>query len=94
MQFNVNDIKVKDLNGHVFPDIPLAQAVGNAIYSFSRTIEWIEPSKAIHAGEVVELNEDQLAYVRALMQAPEINMLAMVKDAVIGYINELLTNQK
>ena len=90
MKFDVNKIIVKDLNGNVFTDIPLAQALGNAIYSFSRAIEWIEPSKAIHAGEPVELTEDELIYIRALIGIKEIQMLAMIKDAIREYINELL----
>ena len=92
MKFDVNQIKVVDLNGDTQPvDVP--KALGNVIYSFSRSIEWIEPSKAIYAGEVVELSEEQIRGIQVLMSQPYVSLLTMVKEAILIYINEILKNK-
>lgn len=92
MQFDVNKIKVVDLNGNIQP-VEVGKALGNTIYSFSREIEWIEPAKAIHANQPVELTEEQLKGIRVLLAQPYVLLLTMVKDAILNYINDLLTNK-
>lgn len=93
MKFDVNEIMVVDLNGDVQP-VELGKALGNTIYSFGRSLDWLDVSKAIHRGQAVELSCDDLAALKQLIAQPYVTLLLMVKDAIINYIDKLLTNKE
>lgn len=92
MKFDVNKIQVIDLNGDIQP-VEVGKALGNAIYSYARTIEWDAHAKAIHKSKAVELSEIELREIMQLIAQRYVPLLLMVKMAIITYIQELLTTK-
>lgn len=86
MKFNIKDVQLKDLDGNEIVS-DLGKALGNLIYKFSSTIEWLDLARAIHSGAPAEVTEHDLAELKQFIKGSQLTLL--VKDPLIRYIDSL-----
>lgn len=95
MQFNIKDLKPKDLNGQLLPYQldNVANTIGNVIWGKATTIEWDDIARKIHAGEALELNPTQLEQIEQVLLSDDTPLVLPIKNALKEYF-KTLKNQK
>jgi len=92
MKFNIKEVKVYDLDGKVLP-YQLPNTIGNVIYGNASTIEWDTISRKIHAGEPVELSQEQANKIEQLLMADDTPLVLPIKNALKEYFKTLKTQE-
>lgn len=89
MKFNINEVEIKDLSGTVLKVEGLGKSLGNHIYRTTSTLDWVAIATAIHAGEEVELSEQEADGIIAILKSPNCDFVNAVKVAIINHITNL-----
>lgn len=94
MTFDINKVKIEDLDGNTLKVDNLGKEVGNLIYRTTSTIDWLESSKLVHKSLPVELNTNELVELIQIINSSACTLVLAIKDALLKYINEVLNDRK
>lgn len=87
--FNIKEVKVKDLDGNILKVEGLGKTLGNTIYKNTATIEWLDKAKAIHQETPVALTHLELSELQQIIDSPSCTLILAIKEAIRLYIETL-----
>lgn len=88
IKLDISKVKVIDLDGQQIP-VNVGKTVGNVIFMRATTLEWDTIARKIYAGEPVEITEQELLAIEALLLSPETPVFLMVKKPLSDYFEAL-----
>ena len=89
IEFNINDVQVKDLDGDVLP-VNLPKVLGNMIYTSVPDVGWVSHAMNIHAEKPTEFTNEQAQELINIIDSPRCMLIIAAKIALKEYINNLL----